>query len=264
MSIIINVHARQIFDSRGNPTVEVDVETENGYVGRAAVPSGASTGEHEAVELRDGGDKFMGKGVTKAVDNVNSILAEEEEVIFGCTDVNALNYNPDADVGDGSCVFNDCNDEWLVMAYEELVLDCNGNCSPANWVGDGWCDDGAYAVYPDEESYYNYQDCENTGGDDCGQYLVYIDLWCAELNWDDGDCEEIIEGCPEGQVEDCNGVCAPISWLGDGFCDDGSYDFNGNYIFFNCEEFNNDEGDCDVLQRSTERRQLPNGRIYTK
>lgn len=77
MSIIINVHARQIFDSRGNPTVEVDVETENGFLGRAAVPSGASTGEHEAVELRDGGDKFMGKGVTKAVDNVNSILAEE-------------------------------------------------------------------------------------------------------------------------------------------------------------------------------------------
>lgn len=77
MSIIINVHARQIFDSRGNPTVEVDVETENGFMGRAAVPSGASTGEHEAVELRDGGDKFMGKGVTKAVDNVNTILAEE-------------------------------------------------------------------------------------------------------------------------------------------------------------------------------------------
>jgi enolase len=77
MSIIINVHARQIFDSRGNPTVEVDVETENGFMGRAAVPSGASTGEHEAVELRDGGDKFMGKGVTKAVENVNTILAEE-------------------------------------------------------------------------------------------------------------------------------------------------------------------------------------------
>ncbi len=77
MSIIINVHARQIFDSRGNPTVEVDVETENGFLGRAAVPSGASTGEHEAVELRDGGDTYMGKGVTKAVDNVNNILAEE-------------------------------------------------------------------------------------------------------------------------------------------------------------------------------------------
>ena len=77
MSIIINVHARQIFDSRGNPTVEVDVTTENGYLGRAAVPSGASTGEHEAVELRDGGKDYMGKGVLKAVDNVNSIIAQE-------------------------------------------------------------------------------------------------------------------------------------------------------------------------------------------
>lgn len=77
MSIIINVHARQIFDSRGNPTVEVDVLTENGMLGRAAVPSGASTGEHEAVELRDGGKAYMGKGVSKAVDNVNKILAEE-------------------------------------------------------------------------------------------------------------------------------------------------------------------------------------------
>src|SRR5680860_344111 len=77
MSIIINIHARQIFDSRGNPTVEVDVMTENGVLGRAAVPSGASTGEHEAVELRDGGKEFMGKGVLKAVENVNTTIAEE-------------------------------------------------------------------------------------------------------------------------------------------------------------------------------------------
>ena len=77
MSIIINVHARQIFDSRGNPTVEVDVITENGILGRAAVPSGASTGEHEAVELRDGGNAYMGKAVGKAVDNVNTIIAQE-------------------------------------------------------------------------------------------------------------------------------------------------------------------------------------------
>ncbi len=77
MSIIINIHARQIFDSRGNPTVEVDVLTENGFLGRAAVPSGASTGEHEAVELRDGGSAYMGKGVSKAVDNVNQIIAPE-------------------------------------------------------------------------------------------------------------------------------------------------------------------------------------------
>lgn len=77
MSIIIKVHARQILDSRGNPTIEVDVVTENGVLGRAAVPSGASTGEHEAVELRDGGKAYMGKGVTKAVSNVNTIIAPE-------------------------------------------------------------------------------------------------------------------------------------------------------------------------------------------
>ena len=77
MSIILSVHARQIFDSRGNPTVEVDVITDNGTIGRAAVPSGASTGEHEAVELRDGGDAYMGKGVLQAVKNVNEHIAPE-------------------------------------------------------------------------------------------------------------------------------------------------------------------------------------------
>jgi len=75
MSIIININARQIFDSRGNPTIEVEVTTENGFMGRAAVPSGASTGEHEAVELRDGGKDFMGKGVLKAVANVKGEIA---------------------------------------------------------------------------------------------------------------------------------------------------------------------------------------------
>ena len=77
MSAILDIHARQIFDSRGNPTVEVDVITENGIMGRAAVPSGASTGEHEAVELRDGGDDFMGKGVARAVENVNGEIAQK-------------------------------------------------------------------------------------------------------------------------------------------------------------------------------------------
>jgi enolase len=77
MSIIIKIHARQIFDSRGNPTVEVDVITESGTLGRAAVPSGASTGEHEAVEIRDGGKAFMGKGVRKAIENVNVAIATE-------------------------------------------------------------------------------------------------------------------------------------------------------------------------------------------
>ncbi len=79
MSTILDIHARQIFDSRGNPTIEVDVTTTTGAFGRAAVPSGASTGEHEAVELRDGGKDFMGKGVLKAVENVNDVIALELE-----------------------------------------------------------------------------------------------------------------------------------------------------------------------------------------
>lgn len=78
MSFIENIHAREIIDSRGNPTVEVEVELASGAFGRAAVPSGASTGEHEAVELRDGDKgRYLGKGVSKAVENVNEIINEE-------------------------------------------------------------------------------------------------------------------------------------------------------------------------------------------
>ncbi len=78
MGQIANVHAREILDSRGNPTIEVEVALESGFVGRAAVPSGASTGENEALELRDGDKKrYLGKGVLKAVDNVNKIIAKE-------------------------------------------------------------------------------------------------------------------------------------------------------------------------------------------
>src|SRR4051812_11248243 len=76
MGQIESVHARQILDSRGNPTVEVEIALRSGAQGRAAVPSGASTGEFEATELRDGGDAFLGKGVTKAVGNVNGEIAE--------------------------------------------------------------------------------------------------------------------------------------------------------------------------------------------
>ena len=77
MGFISFINARQVLDSRGNPTVEVEVFTESGVMGRAAVPSGASTGEHEAVELRDSGAEFLGKGVTKAVENVREIIAPE-------------------------------------------------------------------------------------------------------------------------------------------------------------------------------------------
>ena len=78
MPVIIDVYASEVLDSRGNPTVEVEVYTESGAFGRAIVPSGASTGEYEAVELRDGDKaRYLGKGVLKAVDNVNEIIAPE-------------------------------------------------------------------------------------------------------------------------------------------------------------------------------------------
>ena len=78
MPSIIDVYAREVLDSRGNPTVEVEVTTESGAFGRAIVPSGASTGEREALELRDGdASRFLGKGVTKAVKNVNEVIAPE-------------------------------------------------------------------------------------------------------------------------------------------------------------------------------------------
>ena len=77
MSKIKKIIARQIFDSRGNPTVETDVITSNDIMGRAAVPSGASTGQHEAIELRDGTRDFMGKSVYKAVNNVNDLISKE-------------------------------------------------------------------------------------------------------------------------------------------------------------------------------------------
>jgi enolase len=78
MSQIVSVHAREILDSRGNPTIEVEVITSSGASGRAAVPSGASTGENEALELRDGDkSRYLGKGVLKAVHNVNNVIAED-------------------------------------------------------------------------------------------------------------------------------------------------------------------------------------------
>ena len=76
-TFIQTVKAREIFDSRGNPTVEVDITLSDGSWGRAAVPSGASTGEREAVELRDGGERLQGKGVLKAVENVNTIISDK-------------------------------------------------------------------------------------------------------------------------------------------------------------------------------------------
>ena len=172
------------------------------------------------------------------------------EILYGCMDDDAINYDETANIDDGSCVLQDCTVDYYVDAYQDwasnlyfpMVLDCDGNCAPTSWIGDGWCDDGSWGIYDEN-------------GD-----IVPVVLVCEELEWDLGDCEVIIEDCTAGLIEDCNGICAPADWLGDGFCDDGSYQYNGNDIYFDCDEFNNDEGDCDVLGRTT-RRPYPNGKL---
>jgi len=157
------------------------------------------------------------------------------DIIYGCMNDDALNYDDTANVDDGSCEFNDCNTQYYLDNYGEMVLDCDGNCAPQSWIADGFCDDGAYGIYDEEGN------------------VVPVNLWCEEFNFDEGDCEVIDEECSPGLIEDCNGICAPQQWLGDGFCDDGTYSYNGNPIFFNCEEFNNDNGDCDGQGRQTPR-----------
>jgi len=157
------------------------------------------------------------------------------DIVYGCLNDDALNYDETANVDDGSCEFNDCNTQYYLDNYGEMILDCDGNCAPLSWVADGFCDDGAWGIYDEEGN------------------VVPVNLYCAELNFDEGDCEAIDEDCTPGLIEDCNGICAPAGWLGDGFCDDGSYEYNGNPIFFNCEEFNFDNGDCESLGRQTQR-----------
>ena len=157
------------------------------------------------------------------------------DIVYGCMNDDALNYNDTANVDDGSCEFNDCNTDYYLENYGEMILDCDGNCAPLSWIADGYCDDGAWGIYDEEGN------------------EVPINLYCAELNFDEGDCEAIDEGCSPGLIEDCNGICAPAGWLGDGFCDDGSYEYNGNPIFFNCEEFDFDNGDCAIQGRQTPR-----------
>jgi hypothetical protein len=157
------------------------------------------------------------------------------DIVYGCMNDDALNYDNTANVDDGSCEFNDCNTDYYIENYGEMILDCDGNCAPISWIADGYCDDGAYGIYDEEGN------------------VVPVNLWCAEFNFDEGDCEVIDEECSPGLIEDCNGICAPQQWLGDGFCDDGTYSYNGNPIFFNCEEFNNDNGDCDGQGRQTPR-----------
>ncbi len=126
MSNIKKIIARQIFDSRGNPTVEVDVLTDDNNLGRAAVPSGASTGENEAVELRDGGDSYMGKGVLMAVNNINTVIADHVvgKSVFNQEDID--NAMIELDGTENKCILGANAILGVSLAVSQAAAKCKG------------------------------------------------------------------------------------------------------------------------------------------
>ncbi len=126
MAYIKKILARQIFDSRGNPTVEVDVITDDNNLGRASVPSGASTGENEAVELRDGGDSYMGKGVLMAVNNVNTVIAEQLVGKSVFDQQNIDNAMIELDGTDNKCILGANAILGVSLAVSQAAAKCKG------------------------------------------------------------------------------------------------------------------------------------------
>jgi len=126
MANIKKILARQIFDSRGNPTVEVDVITDDNNLGRASVPSGASTGENEAVELRDGGDSYMGKGVLMAVNNVNTVIAEQLVGKSVFDQQNIDNAMIELDGTDNKCILGANAILGVSLAVSKAAAKCKG------------------------------------------------------------------------------------------------------------------------------------------
>ena len=126
MANIKKIQARQIFDSRGNPTVEVDVITDDNNLGRASVPSGASTGENEAVELRDGGDSYMGKGVLMAVNNVNTVIAEQLVGKSVFDQQNIDNAMIELDGTDNKCILGANAILGVSLAVSQAAAKCKG------------------------------------------------------------------------------------------------------------------------------------------
>ena len=208
-------------------------------------------GNEQEVGILTEGDYYI--EITNTRNRVDFTFSIDlNEIVYGCMNDDAQNFCSDCNVDDGSCVLQDCTvdywveteGDWASIVYGEMTNDCDGNCTPMDWIGDGWCDDGAWGIY------------------DADGNVVPVNLLCVELQWDLGDCEIVPGVCDDGQLEDCNGNCAPDVWVGDGFCDDGAFQFNGIDIFFNCDAFNNDGGDCDGQAREVQQPKFPNGRIH--
>ena len=187
------------------------VPSDYGYGGPAGVPIYLNCDTFNC----DGGDCDCGGGGDPTgaccVGSNCSVMTQAD-----CSSAGG-SYNGD----NSSCSGDPCGGGGGCPAGE--IEDCNGNCCPDYWVADGYCDDGTY---------------EWNG--------VAIYLNCDAFNCDGGDCTDCGGGggCPAGEIEDCNGNCCPDYWVADGYCDDGTYEWNGVAIYLNCDAFNCDGGDC--------------------
>ena len=150
------------------------------------------------------------------------------------------------------------------------IEDCSGTCSPAEWLGDGACDDGVYEYngqpvdFNCEELNYDEGDCaylfaDNDGDGftediDCDDDNPEINPGAVEVPNDgidqncDGLDQIVEEECADFEIVDCDGSCVPANWLGDGYCDNGNYQYNGVFVDLSCEDYNFDEGDCEILE----------------
>lgn len=191
----------------------------------------------------------------------------DENEIPGCTDTSALNYDSNATDDDASCVTS-------IAIY--CALSVTGSTKEASNNYGGASPEKIYRFEVTTSGDYEFSTC----GSDFDTYLRIYDATMTEIHSgdDDGDCGTqtvlnkslelgvyyvLVEGydshsgfydlivtcpCPEGEVVDCHGNCAPETWLSDGYCDDGSYESGGQFIYFNCEAFNNDQGDCESIE----------------
>ena len=177
---------------------------------------------------------------------LSDVDVNDNGVLDSCECLGDLDYDNDIDIDDllkivsywGECTgadpcpgdfdrnwWIDIEDLLLVLSRwgtcqdcaTDEITDCNGHCAPELWLGDGTCDDGQF-------DYNGFP----------------IDFNCSEFGFDGGDCAD----CSESEIPDCNGHCAPATWLGDGTCDDGQFEYNGAIIDFNCESLEYDGGDC--------------------